>query len=81
MEVINKKKASCKFDEIEKGQCFVIDTDIDGIYMRMKVVNAEYTFAAVDLTTGQIYAFNPDQTVIPIEAKVVIENFKEAESK
>ena len=72
MEVVSKKKPSCRFDEIEKGQCFTIDTDIDAIYMRMKVVSKEYTYAAVDLTTGQLYAFNPDSIVTPIEARVEI---------
>ena len=73
MEIVRKKKSSCRFDEIEKGQCFVIDTDIDAIYMRMQVVNSEYAYAAVDLITGQIYAFNPDAIIVPIEARVEIE--------
>lgn len=76
MEIVNKKKSSCRFDEIEKGQCFVIDTDIDAIFMRMQVVNSEYTFAAVDLTTGQIYAFDSDSIVTPIEARVEIGCFE-----
>lgn len=73
MKVVRKKTNSCRFGEIEYGQCFVIDTDIDAVYMRMKVVNSEYTYAAVDLTTGQIYAFDRDSIVTPIKAEVVIE--------
>ena len=72
MEVVNKKKPSCRFDEIEEGQCFTIDTDIDAVYMRMKTVSKEYTYAAVDLTTGQLYAFDPDSIVTPIDARVEI---------
>ena len=72
MEIVRKKKPSCKFDEIEKGQCFVCDTDIDAIYMRMQMVSTLYTYAAVDLTTGQIYSFEPDSIVNPIEARVEI---------
>lgn len=72
MEISSKKKPFCRFDEIEKGQCFVIDTDIDTIYMRMQVVNAEYIDAAVDLKTGKLYAFDPDTIVTPIKAIVEI---------
>jgi len=73
MEIVRKKTDSCRFNEIEKGQCFIIETDIDSIYMRMQVVNFEYRFAAVDLTTGQIYVFDPVAIVTPIKAKVVFE--------
>lgn len=72
MEIVRKKRSSCRFDEIEKGQCFINNTDLV-VYMRMQVVNTEYTYAAVDITTGQIYAFDPDATVVPIEARVEIE--------
>ena len=75
MEIVNKKKPSCRFDEIEKGQCFVenITSNVNAIYMRMEALNKAYTYAAVDLTTGQLYAFNPDAIVTPIEARVEIE--------
>ena len=73
MKIIRKNTNSRRFVEIEYGQCFVINTDIDAVYMRMKIVNSEYTYAAVDLTTGQIYAFDRDTIVTPIKAKVEIE--------
>lgn len=68
MEIVRKIRSSCRFDEIEKGQCFVTDTDIDGVYMRMHVGNA-----AIDLTTGQTYTFDLDSMVTPINARVEIE--------
>ena len=72
MEIVRKKRSSCRFDEIEKGQCFVNNTDLD-VYMRTQVISTEFTYAAVDLTTGQVYAFNPAAIVVPIEARVEIE--------
>ena len=73
MEIVGKKKSTCRFDEIDEAQCFLIETDIDGVYMRTRViVTTDYTYAAVDLTTGQVYAFKPDQIVIPVEARVEI---------
>lgn len=73
MEIVNKKKPSCRFDEIEEGQCFITCVNPESIYMRMKVVNSEYIFVAVDLTTGQLYAFDQDIFVTPIKAKVEID--------
>ena len=74
MEIVHKKKPSCRFDEIDEAQCFVIEADdIDGVYMRTRVIiNTDYTYAAVDLRTGQVYYFIPDQIVIPVEARLEI---------
>ena len=74
MEIVSKKKPSCRFDEIEMGQCFVDDcvSDLDTIYMRIEDKYSESGFTAVDLRTGRIYSFDPDGIVTPIDAKVEI---------
>lgn len=73
MDVVNKKKRTCRFDEVDESQCFIIESDVDGVYMRTRsIINTEYIYAAVDLTTGQVYVFKPDQIVVPVEARVEI---------
>jgi len=72
MEIVSKKKPSCRFDEIEKGQCFVDDADVDTIYMHIEDKYSESGYTAVDLRTGRIYNFDPDAIVTPIEARVML---------
>lgn len=73
MEIVRKKKESCLFEEIEEGQCFVIDTDVDAIFMRTCFVSPEYAFAAIDLETGQLLSFKRDSIVTPVKATIVLE--------
>lgn len=72
MEIVGKLKPSCRFDEIDEGDCFINGESMDAVYMRVRVINTEYTHTAVDLTTGQIYAFSPDSIVKPVDARVEI---------
>ena len=71
MEVIKKQLDSCSFTDINIGDCFVLDTDIDAVFMR--VVNGNKATAAVDLTDGRVLGFNGDEEVFPVHAKVVLE--------
>jgi len=75
MEVIKKQLDSCSFADINIGDCFVLDTDIDAVFMRTVATGSkEFNCQrAVDLTDGRILEFNGDELVFPVRAKVVLE--------
>ena len=77
MEVIKKQWDSCSFADISIGDCFVLDTDIDAVFMRIVATGSnEFNCRhqrAVDLTDGRILEFKGDEEVFPVRAKVVLE--------
>ena len=77
MEVIKKQLDSCSFVDIAVGDCFVLDTDIDAVFMRtVDTGSNEFNcrhHQAVDLTDGRILEFKDDEEVFPVCAKVVLE--------
>lgn len=71
MEVIRKQLDSCSFNDINIGDCFTIDTDIDAVFM--SAVEGNKANAAVDLTDGRIMWFSPTDKVTPVHIKAVLE--------
>lgn len=66
---IEKNGKKEKFSEIWNGDCFMNN---NGYFMKMSVSDDE-SGNAISLEDADIWHFNGDEMVIPVNAKVVIE--------
>lgn len=70
--VINdtRKPATVEFGSLSAGQCFI--DQVDGSYCMVFEADFGDDYNAIDLESGRLYYFYPDQEVIKINARLEV---------
>ena len=71
MKVIREREVS--FYDIKVAECFIVD-NFNEIYMKTKAFECSegYSLNAVNIDTGELYAFNNIMKVTPINCEMYI---------
>lgn len=65
------KDKMVRFEEIKRGECFM---DQYGIYMKMEPTGEEgKEYNAVDLRDASVFNFEPKESFVKLNAKIIIE--------
>ena len=70
MLIENKTIKTVSFRSIPTGECFLTT---DTAYLGMRIPSVDDTYNAIFLDDGAVTFFNPDDEVISVKAKVVVE--------